>query len=153
MAEDRSSNHSAESIALVFACLGWVTFGLLAIPGVIIAHCLKASGTVTTSTSRATFVVGYSIIGIVSALILTPFLLTVVIRQQVANAASRESWFASELGAPAYSSGLEIPNPGLWLAAGAGLAVLVAMPFLMTRIRSLQMKAQSARIMRMNRNR
>jgi hypothetical protein len=29
----------------------------------------------------------------------------------------------------------------------------MAMPFLMTRLRSMQQKAQSARIMRMNRNR
>lgn len=153
VAEDHSSSGSAESIALVFACLGWVTFGLLAIPGVIIAHCLKSSGVATPSTSRATFIVGYSIIGIMSSLFLAPFILTAVIRHQAAETMSREPLFSRGTEATSYPSGIEISNPGLWLAAGAGVAILIAMPFLITRLRSLQMKAQSARIMRMNRNR
>lgn len=75
---DRISSSSTEVIALICAILGWVTFGFLAVPGLMIAHILAGSyrrnGISKSATNRATLVVGYSSILMAPTLIVAGYL-------------------------------------------------------------------------------
>lgn len=161
MESKERSVHGAEVTALIFAGLGWVTFGVLAIPAVIIAHCLSSAGTATSIVTKITFRVGYTAIALALAIVLK-------VGFSVRNAqAELVSFGNSSQGSGAWSrfnttpqttaepfSALPSSQLTLWLSlAGITIALLLIIPPLMNWMRRSQLKAQSDRIMRMNRNR
>jgi hypothetical protein len=156
MENKERSVHGAEVTALIFAGLGWVTFGILAIPAVIIAHCLTASGAATSIVTKITFRVAYTAIAIASAIVLKAGLSMYKVSSEIA--AFRESHqgvgalYSNQVAEPLYAT--SDSRLTLWLSlAGITLALLLIIPPVMNWMRRSQMKAQSDRIMRMNRNR
>lgn len=162
MIENRRSIHGAELTALIFAGLGWVTFGILAIPGVIIAHCLGATGAATSIVTKTTFRVGYTAIAISATIALKLWISARHVYSEVVAAGPRmmeSEWQlnhqrgSSEAATEALNTSAD-SHLALWLSvAGIAIALLLVMPPLMNWMRRSQMKAQSDRIMRMNRNR
>jgi len=162
MIENRPSIHGAEVAALVFAGLGWVTFGVLAIPAVIIAHCLSASGAATSIVTKTTFRVGYTAIAIWAMIVMKLGISARHFYSDYVAAGPRmmeSEWQPShqrgslEAATDALSNNPD-SNLALWLSlAGVVIALLLVMPPLMNWMRHSQMKSQNERIMRMNRNR
>lgn len=161
MVSNQRSVHGAEVTALIFAGLGWVTFGVLAIPAVIIAHCLSSAGTAISIVTKITFRVGYTAIALAAAIVLK-------VGFSVRNAQAELASFGNSLqGAGTWSRSGTAPQAAaepfnalpnsqltLWLSlAGVTIALLLIIPPLMNWMRRSQLKAQSDRIMRMNRNR
>ena len=60
---EKQENRLSEVVALICAVLGWLSFGFIAVPGLIIAHIFSASsrreGKPKSPTNKATFIVGY----------------------------------------------------------------------------------------------
>lgn len=162
MTENRQSISGAEVTALVFAGLGWITFGILAIPAVIIAHCLSASGASTSIVMKTTFRVGYTAIALSTIVALKIWLTGRRLHQEVTAAAPRMMEDGWQTNHPNGSSAAATPGLNLtadsnlvfWLVVAAvTITILLVIPPLMNWMRRSQAKAQSARIMRMNRNR
>jgi hypothetical protein len=141
-------------IALICSALGWVSWGLIAIPGVIIAHTIKSHEPATSTAVKAALKVGYSSILIGLAALVALGLKYLGFFTRIKNSISIEE--APTFSSSAVSETLILSEEGktmianLAWTAGACLAAVIVLVLILRLFRKAYVSFQSARIIRSN---
>ena len=144
-------------IALICSVLGWVSWGVIAIPGVIIAHTIKSDDPSTAVTIKAALRVGYSsiLIGLAALTTVAFAYLGFLSRLKVALGLSEATHFNDLQAQPTFfrspDSNQVIAN-WAWMG-GIFLVTVVSFILLLPLIRKGYASLQSARIIRSNTSR
>ena len=152
--QSKEPHISTAYIALICSVLGWVSWGVIAIPGVIIAHTVKSNEPSTAVVIKAALRVGYAAIlfGLAGFITLAVVYLGFVSRLKVALGFGEPSYFSGSTasGALLSSEGSDRMIANWAWTGGIFLVTVIAFVLMLPLIRKWYARFQSARILRSN---